>query len=206
MDSTLIRGDTNELQCILDFQKRGYYCSIPFSGSCRYDVVVDINNYLYRIQCKSSNFDENNGVLKLNTTRQTTNTQSTTKYIYTKNDIDYFYTSWQNYGFLIPVEEVSTSKQLRVLPPKNGIQETMSIASDYLIDNVIDAIVNNMPIKKYKDHRFISVDTNNQEKLWSANDLANTYNERQIRYIKECINKSEMAYNLKWRYKEFPTL
>ena len=50
MDNTLIRGDVNELQCILDFQKRGYYCSIPFSGSCRYDLIVDINDKLYKIQ------------------------------------------------------------------------------------------------------------------------------------------------------------
>lgn len=49
MDSTLIRGDVNELQCILDFQKRGYYCSIPFSGSCRYDVIADIDGKLCRI-------------------------------------------------------------------------------------------------------------------------------------------------------------
>ena len=78
MDETLIRGDVNELQCILDFQKRGYYCSIPFSGSCRYDVVVDINNHLYRIQCKSAAYHSEDGTLRISTTRSTTNTQKTT--------------------------------------------------------------------------------------------------------------------------------
>lgn len=206
MDSTLIRGDVNELQCILDFQKRGYYCSIPFSGSCRYDVVVDINNHLYRIQCKSSTFNEDEGYLKMYAARQTTNTQKTTRYIYSSEEIDYFYTSWNQYSFLIPVDEVTTSKQLRVLAPKNGIQETMSIASDYLLDNVINAIVNECPIQKYKDNRFISIDSNGIEKLWTNEELHQAYNERQIRYIKERIMKDGMAYNIKWKYKEFPIL
>lgn len=205
MDETLIRGDVNELQCILDFQKRGYYCSIPFSGSCRYDVVVDINNHLYRIQCKSSAYHEEDGTLRMSATRQTTNTITTTRYKYSKEEIDYFYTSWKEYGFLIPVEEVSTNKYLRVKEPKNGIQESMSLANDYLIDNVIESIINQTPIKKYKDNRIISIQ-NGVEKLWTTEELNNQYNERQIRYIKECIMKNGMAYKIKWKYKEFPAL
>ena len=205
MDKSLIRGDINELQCILEFQKRGFYCSIPFSGSCRYDVVVDINNKLYKIQCKSSVYKEDEGVLSMSATRQTTNTQQTIKYKYTKDEIDYFFTSWKNYSFLVPVEEVSTNKYLRVNKPKNGIQESMSIAADYLLDNVLDSIINNIPIKKYRDNRFISIE-NGIEKLWTAQELNDQYNERQIRYIKEKIMKDGIAYNVKWKYKEFPVL
>lgn len=206
MDNTLIRGDVNELQCILDFQKRGYYCSIPFSGSCRYDVIVDIDGKLCRIQCKSSTYSEEEGNLKFSATRQTTNTKQTIRYTYSEEEIDYFYTSWKNYGFLIPVSEVSTSKYLRVAPPKQGIQETMSIAADYLIDNVIIAIKNNAPIQKYRDNRIISIEENGEEYLWSTAELQQIYTERQIRYIKEKIMKKEIAYNKKWKYKEFPTL
>jgi len=205
MDTTLIRGDVNELQCILDFQKRGYYCSIPFSGSCRYDVVVDINNYLYRIQCKSCVYKEEAGVLLMNTTHQTTNTTRTIRYMYTVDEIDYFYTNWNNYSFLIPVNEASTSKTLRVKEPQQGIQETMSLAHDYLIDNVLESILNKTPIKKYKDNRIISIQ-NGIEKLWTTEELNNHYNERQIRYIKECITKDGMAYQIRWKYKEFPVL
>ena len=206
MDSTLIHGDINELQCILDFQKRGYYCSIPFSSSCRYDVVVDINNHLYRIQCKASTFNEIEGVIIMRAMRQTTNTKGTTKHVYSKDEIDYFYTSWNSYSFLIPVEEVSTAKYLRIKEPKNGIQETMSVASDYLLDNIINSILNNCPIQKYRDNRFISIDEFGQEKLWTLEELKTCYNDRQIRYIKEQIMKNGIAYNIKWRYKEFPTL
>lgn len=206
MNNTLIRGDTNELQCILDFQKRGYYCSIPFSGSCRYDVIVDINDHLYRIQCKSSSYHEEDGTLRMSATRNTTNTQRTITYSYTDKEIDFFYTSWKEYGFLIPVNEVSTCKYLRVDMPKNGIQETMSIAADYLIDNVIDSILKDKEISRYKDNRFISWGDDGIEHLWSKKELNSKYSDRQIRYIKECIGNNKMAYQLNWKYKEFPKL
>lgn len=206
MDNTLIRGDINELQCILDFQKRGYYCSIPFSGSCRYDLIVDINDKLYKIQCKASSYSEDEGVLKMSATRSTTNTQRTIKYTYSEKEVDYFYTSWKEYGFLIPINEVSTEKYLRVKPPKNGIQSTMSIASDYLIDNVIQSIITQTPIKKYFDNRFISYSDLEEEKFWTEEELKQQFDDRQIRYIKESISKNKMAYNYYWKYKEFPVL
>ena len=206
MDETLIRGDVNELRCILDFQKRGYYCSIPFSGSCRYDLITDINGKLIRIQCKSSAYSKDGGVLKMGATRTTTNTQRTVAYTYSKEEIDYFYTSWKDYGFLIPVEEVSTEKYLRVAPPKNGVQATMSIAADYLIDNVLDSIINNKEIQKYVNNRFISWSDTEKEKLWTQSELLAQFSDRQIKYIKECIQKRKMAYNYYWKYKEFPTL
>lgn len=206
MDNTLIRGDINELQCILDFQKRGYYCSIPFSGSCRYDLIVDINDKLYKIQCKASSYSEDEGVLKMSATRSTTNTQRTVKYTYSEKEVDYFYTSWKEYGFLIPINEVSTEKYLRVKSPKNGIQSTMSIASDYLIDNVIQSITTQTPIKKYFNNRFISYSDLEEEKLWTEEELKQQFDDRQIRYIKESISKNKMAYNYYWKYKEFPVL
>ena len=206
MDQNLIRGDINELQCILDFQKRGYYCSIPFSKSCRYDLIVDIDNKLFRIQCKASSYHSENGTLVMSTTRSTTNTKETIAYSYSKEEIDYFYTSWKQYGFLIPVEEAQTQKYLRVNIPKQGIQSTMSIASDYLIDNVLESIVQNKPIKRYMDNRIISINEKKEEKLWTTQELLEVYNERQIRYIKEKIMKKGTAFGLKWRYKEFPIL
>lgn len=208
MDNTLIRGDVNELQCILDFQKRGYYCSIPFSGSCRYDVVADINNHLYRIQCKSSSRSTRDiGVIQFSTCRSTTNTKETIRYSYSKEEIDYFYTYWEGNHFLIPVEETSQgTKSLRLKIPKQGIQSQMSIASDYLIDNVIKSIIDGTPIEKYAENCIISIDNKGEEKLWSLSELSQKFEERQIRYIKECASKKKMGYSKYWYFKEFPEL
>ena len=206
MDQTLIRGDTTELQCILAFQERGYYCSIPFSGSCRYDVVVDINNHLYRIQCKTASLQDNEKI-QFSTCRTTTNTKETTRYFYTKDEIDYFYTYWNGYHFLIPVEETcQTSKTLRLKSPKQGIQSHMSIAADYLIDNVINSIINNNNIAKYSENCIISIDEAGKETLWSSLELHKNFEERQIRYIRECAAKGKMGYSKYWKFKEFPEL
>ena len=151
-------------------------------------------------------YSEDEGVLKMSATRSTTNTQKTTRYTYSEKEVDYFYTSWKEYGFLIPINEVSTEKYLRIKPPKNGIQSTMSIASDYLIDNVIQSIITQTPIKKYSDNRFISYSDLEEEKLWTAEELKQKFDDRQMRYIKESISKNKMAYNYYWKYKEFPVL
>ena len=138
--------------------------------------------------------------------RQTTNTQTTVRYKYTSNEIDYFYTSWNGYGFLVPVDETSTCKYLRVVEPLKVLQSTMNVAADYLIDNVLTAVINNQPIARYIDNRFISIDENGIEKNWTTEELNSKYDERQIRYIKEAIHNDKMAYGLKWKFKEFPTL
>lgn len=206
-DKTLIAGDVNELKCILAFESRGYYTSIPFSGSCRYDVIVDVNGKLLRIQCKSSHlYGANRSSIEFSGTRSTTNTKKTTKYKYSKEEIDYFYTNFGQYDFLVPVDEVSTSKILRLKKP-NCNQDTVNVASDYLIDNVLDSIVNGTPLKKYIDEYIISIDENTQEKkVLSLEELKNTYNSRQIRYIKEAVHMNKTAYNKRWQFKEFPEL
>lgn len=205
MDNSLIRGDTVELQCILAFQQRGFYCSIPFSGSCKYDVVVDINDKLYKIQCKSGTFHEDEGTLCISTTRQTTNTKRTVSYLYLPNEVDYFYTNWKDYHFLIPISEASTSKNLRLKEPRNGIQQSMSIADDYLLDKAIDSIKNNKPLSRFYDNYFIRIDKNGKQELMGKEEMS-IYTDRQIRYIRECISKEKMGYNYYWKYKEFPTL
>lgn len=204
MDESLIKGDVTELQCVLDFQKRGYYVSIPFSGSCRYDVVVDINGKLLRIQCKSCTY--NNGAITFSTIHQTINTKEIKKYKYTSDEIDFFYTAWNKYSFLIPVNEVSLSKVLRVEIPKSGIQSQMNVAHDYLIDNVINSIANNTPILRYIDNSIVSIDSEMIEKLWNTKEILDKWGKKGLRYIRECAAKGKNGYNYTWKFKDFPTL
>lgn len=207
-DKTLIAGDVNELKCILDFESRGYYTSIPFSGSSRYDVIVDIEGKLLRIQCKSSHLYKNDETsIEFDATRSTTNTQKTTRYKYSKEEIDYFYTSYKDYGFLIPVEEVSTSKILRLEKPLNNQIEQVNIAADYLIDNVLSSILNETPIKRFIDECLVSTDLKtNEVKIWGISQIKKEFGDRQFRYIKEAISMEKTAYGKQWQWKEFPSL
>jgi hypothetical protein len=56
---------------------------------------------------------------------------------YTKDEIDYFATFWDNRCYLVPIEETSTEKRLRFEPPKNGQVKGISFAKDYLVEEVL---------------------------------------------------------------------
>lgn len=139
MNYTQSIGNVVELKCLTKFIELGYECSIPYGNGAKYDFVVDINGELLRIQCKSCSHPRRNGVIDTNaiqisTVSQTTNTQKTVRHTYSKKQIDYFATCFNDKVYIIPVEECSTSKTLRFTPPSNN-QSQYNKAEDYEITN-----------------------------------------------------------------------
>lgn len=53
-------GNLTELQCITRLYELGCSVSIPFGDSDKYDLIIDINDKLYKIQIKhcSEYFDD----------------------------------------------------------------------------------------------------------------------------------------------------
>lgn len=141
MIDTKIFGNTTEMECMLEFMKLGYQVSIPFGEDSRYDFIVDINNKLYRIQSKHSQivYDNDEPVaIKFKTVRQSGNcSTSWSRTKYTKDEIDYFSTSYNGKCYLVPVEQCSIEKTLRIRPPKNGQIKGISFLKDYEISEVI---------------------------------------------------------------------
>lgn len=142
MDYTKAIGNVNELKCITKFISMGFNCSIPYGDAAKYDFIVDINGKLLRMQCKSSNYvrlksgSRDLDAFQFSCVCSTTNTKETVRHRYTEDDIDYFCTSFLDNVYIVPVNECSTSKTLRLAPPKSG-QLTYNRAEDYLIENVI---------------------------------------------------------------------
>ena len=54
MFSTNQKGLLTELQCQLEFSKAGIVVFAPITPDSKADFVVDINEKLYRIQCKTA--------------------------------------------------------------------------------------------------------------------------------------------------------
>ena len=54
---------------------------------------------------------------------------------YTKDDIDYFATFWENQVYLVPVEETSSKKVLRFESTSN--QPNISWAKNYTVEEVL---------------------------------------------------------------------
>lgn len=140
MDYTQMLGNSNELKCITAFIQLGFECSIPYGNGAKYDFIADDGEHFYRIQCKSSAYINDHGIIKkeafmFSTCSQSMNTKETTRHMYTSKDIDYFATSFKGKVYVVPVDECKTRKTLRLEPPKNG-QQNYNKAEDYLITKV----------------------------------------------------------------------
>lgn len=147
MDYTQSIGNVVELQCISKFIEMGFQCSIPYGNSAKYDFIAELSNgELIKIQCKSAVWERKNieekSAFHFSCQSSTTNTKENIRYKYTKEQIDYFATYFKGQVYLVPVEECSTSKTLRLLPPKNG-NTNYSKAEDYTIEKVLGHLQDN---------------------------------------------------------------
>ena len=147
MDYTQSKGNIVELKCITKFIEMGYECSIPYGNGAKYDFIVDVNGKLLRIQCKASHNPTKDGEIDYNafmiqTTSQTTNTKKTTRHRYNSDMIDYFATVYNDKIYIIPVDECSTTKTLRLAKPRNN-NDNYNKAEDYEIEKYFNHLFKN---------------------------------------------------------------
>ena len=144
MIDTKIKGNVTEMESMLAFMKLGYQVSIPFGEDSRYDFVVDINDKLYKIQCKTcSEIIDNEEVvaIRFKTVRQSgSRATNWTRTKYEANEIDYFATSYQGKCYLVPLNECSNEKTLRIKLPKNNQTKGISFLKDYELSEVLKTL------------------------------------------------------------------
>lgn len=145
MIDTKVKGNTTEMECMLEFMKLGYQVSIPFGEDSRYDFIGDINGRLLKIQCKACSeiLDDNEAIMaiKFKTVRQSGgNAKVNTRTKYTAEEIDYFATSYQGKCYLVPVTQCSNEKTLRILPTKNGQIKGITWLKDCELSEVIKSL------------------------------------------------------------------
>ena len=137
------KGNITEIQCMLAFLKLGYNILTPYGDCERYDFVVDINGQLLKIQVKTSSdshIDE--GYIAFKCVNKTTKNGKFVMHSYDKEQIDYFMTFYNGKSYLVPVEECSTEKRLRFIPPKNGQTKGITFAEEYELEKVVNKIIN----------------------------------------------------------------
>ena len=108
------KGNLTELQCLTSFYEQGCHVSLPYGENSRYDMIVDVNGKLLKVQVRTASLrkeDENAIEFSCRSTR--VNSQGTISNKYTPDEIDYFATFWKGVCYLIPVTECSVSKTLR---------------------------------------------------------------------------------------------
>lgn len=146
MDYTKFKGNLTELKCLIGFMSMGFDCSIPYGDNSRYDMIVDVGDELLRVQCKSASNPIKDGkrdlsAFQISTVTQTVNTKEIVRRRYTDAQIDYFATCYEDKVYIIPVEECSTAKTLRLTPPTSG-SSAYNKAEDYLLENRLGHKVN----------------------------------------------------------------
>lgn len=130
-------GKITEAKILAYVLELGYSISIPFGDKDRYDQIWDINGKLLRIQIKTARLNEkeknpNNLSIRFNC-KSTVNGKT---HKYSKDEIDYFATYWDNKVYLIPVEECSIEKVLRFTSSQPN-QPNICWAKNYELEEVI---------------------------------------------------------------------
>lgn len=131
-------GEITEQQVALEFLKLGYMVSKPLVQSSKYDFIVDINHKLYKIQVKTGTPKENNSYIEFATSTSHTNSQGTRNLTYSKDDVDFFATMYENQCYLVPKNDCGNRNQrLRLIPTKNGQTKGITFAKDYYLEDII---------------------------------------------------------------------
>lgn len=128
------KGSLIEIHCIAEFVERGYTVSIPYGDNSRYDFIVDINNILYKVQCKAAQ-KQSNGTYLLPCISCHKRATGNKRNAYSNAEVDFFCTYVEQKCYLIPIKEVARrSKTLRFELPKNGQGKNVCYADIYELD------------------------------------------------------------------------
>lgn len=133
-----ITGITTELEVAMKLIELGYIVSVPYGNNSRYDLLVDTDNNIYRIQVKHAK-QNSNGSYTIKTANSVSTTTKRTVKHYSKNDVDFIITIIENQLVVIPVEIVvnSESKVFRTELPQYGSKSNCNLIQDYTVERYI---------------------------------------------------------------------
>lgn len=137
--NTRITGEITELKCQLFLLEKGYIISKPVLDSARYDLILDYNNKLFKIQIKTSRWmsEEHEGFI-FNCKSQHRVADKNKIMKYSPDEIDFFMTEFENEFYLIPCTIQKSEMRLRFKPTKNNQDNKAYFAKDYKFEEVIN--------------------------------------------------------------------
>lgn len=137
--STQFKGTVTELQVATYLLQLGYIVSQPLVQDSKYDLIVDVNHKLIRLQVKTARKqDRNKGESIVFNCRSTTNNVRECKQrYYSTEEVDYFATYWNDRVFLVPINECSSEKTIWIEKPLNS---SSTYAYDYTAEEVLGNI------------------------------------------------------------------
>ncbi len=139
--NTAKMGEITESIILAKLIQLGYECLIPWGHDHRYDIAIDDDGKLIRIQCKTARYLEELGCLEFNSaiTYARVGGKPHIRKGY-KGEADYFgvYSPDTGKVYLVPVEDAPDSAvTLRLEATKNNQQKGVRWAEDFEIEKVI---------------------------------------------------------------------
>lgn len=131
--STQQKGIVTEMQVATYLLSLGYNVSQPFSQDSKYDLIVDVDGKLLRLQVKTSRLASPTSIT-FNCRSTTTNVKNCKSRRYSDTEVDYFATYWNGKAYLVPISECSTQKSLHL---EKTNRKDWSYMEDYLADEVL---------------------------------------------------------------------
>ena len=201
MNDTKTKGLVTELQCQTYFTSLGYNVLVPLGEDCRYDMIVDFNGILERIQVKTCHINDNNTGIEFSTRSTRVNTQENIQRQYSKEEIDYFATFYDGKCYLVKVEECSSTKTLSFVN-KRVNQYQCCFIEDYEADKQIQKIINGEDEVILEENKIYQYDLrNNLIATYSscceaARELGDVHKNTHISQAVRGIRKT--AYGYKW--------
>lgn len=131
MGKTCEKGITAEMIIAAEAVKRGYKVAFPFGHDWKYDLIVERNGKLERIQCKYT--QSKNGVVAI----RCASMSEWVHYKYKESDIDWIaaYDTQTDKCYFIPSSMLGEGRSLinlRLSPTKNNQDKGILWAKDYL--------------------------------------------------------------------------
>jgi PD-(D/E)XK endonuclease len=124
-------GLRTEGAILSELNRRGYDVLVPFGVNQRYDLVIDCEGGLLKVQCKTGRLRD--GVVQFSALSIQSNTRQTRVRGYA-GQVDLFmvYCPENERVYAIPAEDVpNCSMYLRVDPPRNGQNKRVRWAKEY---------------------------------------------------------------------------
>lgn len=141
MTETQLKGNITEQKCILKWLENGFTVSKPIFDNARYDIIVERNNKLFRIQIKTSTWkDKDCTAFSFNGYSQHNTGKGNKRMKYTSNEIDYFMTEKNNVFYLYPAQKTGfAEKTLRLVSTTTAKTNNSQInwAKDFMFEEVI---------------------------------------------------------------------
>ena len=131
--NTKLVGDISELRVMCDLVKAGYLVSIPFGENHRYDLVVEKDNVLSRVQVKTGRLRK--GVVMFNCYSSHSHRGGTACRSYT-GEVEFIavFCPDTDSTYMLPISAMPVLRgMLRVRPAKNGQTKGLRWASDYIL-------------------------------------------------------------------------